>query len=59
MTFGDPYRTIIVEPIELPEKRPREKRVTRPENPTEPDPAETPQPAPEREPAKQEFGAWA
>ena len=45
MTFSDPYRTIIVEPVELPATEPEEA-------PAEPEPVKEPAPAetPERDP---------
>lgn len=52
MTFPDPYRTIIVEPIEIPDEDPKRQPGPPTEDPSEPEPAESPQPQREREPAK-------
>jgi hypothetical protein len=50
MTFSDPYRTIIVEPIEVPGRPERE----------QPQPTEDPKPAPDRtEPAPKRAPAEA
>ncbi len=48
MTLPGPYRTIIVEPIEVPWIQPDEQPATPVERPSEPEPDEAP--TPEREP---------